>query len=99
MNKVLIKGYSQAGEEFLAHQLWRKGIFKVLTTPEDVALHNEMVSEIQSMIGDGQSESLYKFTAKALIIRPKNFLYGIAMHIKNLSLRNSQNENEKKRRN
>ena len=86
-NKTIIKGYSQAGDEFLAEKL--KKVFQVLNTPADVALHNDMVEDIQMMVAD--ANSLRTNVARILVSKPKNFLLNVAELIRNLSLRNIEN--------
>ena len=51
MNKkqMLIRAYQQAGHGFLAYRLEK--CFRLLKTPEDIALHNDMVEEIFEMLG------------------------------------------------
>jgi hypothetical protein len=85
MSKIIIRGYSQAGDEFLAEKL--KKIFSELTTPEDVALHNDMLKDIQAMVG-GDGAELRKAVARMLLTRPRKFLQNVANTILTLSLRN-----------
>ena len=72
--------------EFVAEKL--KKVFQVLKTPADVALHNDMVEDIQMMV---DPNSLTTGVARILVSKPKNFLLSIAELIRNLSLRNLQN--------
>jgi hypothetical protein len=46
---MLIRAYQQAGHGFLAYRLEK--CFRLLKTPEDIALHNDMVEEIFEMLG------------------------------------------------
>lgn len=89
-NRAIIKGYSQAGDDFLAEKL--KKVFMILRTPEDMALHNDMVRDIQLMVED--ADSLRKSVARILIGNPRNFLSSVARLIRNLSLRNIENGKE-----
>ncbi|MFA6281590.1 MAG: hypothetical protein WCY05_03705 [Candidatus Omnitrophota bacterium] len=47
--QMLIRAYQQAGHGFLAYRLEK--CFRLLKTPEDIALHNDMVEEIFEMLG------------------------------------------------
>ncbi len=47
--KLLAEGYRRAGSDFLANRL--EGMFRILKTPEDVALHNVVMGEILQMVG------------------------------------------------
>lgn len=91
--QTIIRGYSQAGEEFLAGKL--RKIFSELSTPEDVALHNDMLRDIQTVVG-GDGGDLRKAVARILIARPKNFLRSVARTIIELSLRNITHGKEEK---
>ncbi len=85
-NKIIIQGYTQAGDDFLAHKL--RKVFMLLTTPDEVAEHNDMIRDIQIMVGDIGVEDLRRGMAKTLINGSREFLRDVARHIKNLSLRN-----------
>lgn len=62
--QITIRGYSQAGDDFLALKL--RKIFMNLVTPEDVALHNDMLMDIQTMIGEGNADEFRKSVARTL---------------------------------
>jgi hypothetical protein len=47
--KALLLGYQQAGPEFLADRL--QGMFNIIETKEDVALHNVVLQEVLKMLG------------------------------------------------
>jgi hypothetical protein len=87
MKKIIIKGYSQAGDDFLALKL--KKVFAVLTTPEEVALHNDMVRDIQAMVVD--YDDFGKSVARIILSIPKNFLLRVANLIRTSSVRNIEN--------
>lgn len=91
-DQIIIHGYARAGDDFLAHKL--RKVFTLLKTPEDMALHNDMIRDIQSMIGDVGANDLRRSTAGMLINRSENFLLRVANRIKNLSVRNMQNDQE-----
>ena len=48
--KAISGAYRRAGNDFLAQRL--EGMFRVLKTPEDIALHNVIQKEIMLMVGD-----------------------------------------------
>jgi hypothetical protein len=43
-----LDAYQRAGDQFLAGRL--ESVFKILETPEDVALHNDMIREINMLL-------------------------------------------------
>ena len=46
--RFYLEAYQRAGDRFLAARL--ECVFKVLETPEDIALHNDMVKEISALL-------------------------------------------------
>ena len=84
--QIIIRGWHNAGEAFLAEKLTK--IFCELTTPEDVALHNDMVRDLHLMVGFDNRESFWMDIAKIVLNKPRNFLRSVANHITNLSMRN-----------
>jgi len=50
----LVNGYKAAGQDFLAVRLDR--VFKILMTPEDVARHNDVMSDILAMVEEEESD-------------------------------------------
>ena len=46
--RFYLEAYQRAGDRFLAARL--ECVFKVLETPEDIALHNDMVREINALM-------------------------------------------------
>ena len=54
----LIAGYRRAGNDFLADRL--EGMFRLLKTPEDVGLHNAIVTEVLLMVGS-DTENVNRF--------------------------------------
>ena len=84
MNKEeIIRGWTSTTDEFMAYQL--KKVFSVLNTPEDVALHNDMVEQIQTMIDD--TDGFLKAVARLIKKGPKDFLINLSKLIKNYSLK------------
>jgi len=89
MNKrVIIRGWHNSGEDFLAENL--KKVFSILNSQGEVELHNDMVRNIQVMMGDDGS-NFRKGVAGILVKKPKNFLLSVANLILNLSLRSVNN--------
>ena len=84
----LIKAYTQAGEEFVADRL--KKVFCEIENQNDIALHNDMVREIQVMIGP--PGDFLRSVSRLLISRPKNFMLGVGSLVIVHSLRNYGNE-------
>lgn len=83
--KILVRGWCETSDEFLAENL--KKIFCELTTPEDIALHNDMVRQIHDMVEIGTVEDFLIRVARYLKQRPKNYLKGIANLIKEYSMK------------
>ena len=83
--KTLIRGWCDTSDEFLAENL--KKIFSELTTPEDIALHNDMVRQIHDMVEVGTVEGFLIDVARYLKQRPKKYLRGIAGRIKQYSMK------------
>ena len=50
---LLIADYQNLGGRYLAYRLQK--VFRRLSTPEDIALHNDVVDEISVMIGDDKT--------------------------------------------
>ena len=46
--RAWLEAYQRAGDKFLAGRL--ESVFKVLETPEDIALHNDMIREINMLL-------------------------------------------------
>ncbi len=53
-DKLISDGYSRAGVDFLAADL--EPMFRILRTPEDVALHNVITKKVFDMIGQDKIE-------------------------------------------
>ena len=65
--KTLIEGYSRAGNDFLADRL--EGLFRLLKSPEDIALHNAIVQEVLRMVGldKGKANRFYRLMAGRIL--------------------------------
>ncbi len=64
--KELLASYERAGNDFLASRL--EGAFRLLKTPEDVALHNVIVKEVLVMVtGKEQVNRFYRLMARGLL--------------------------------
>ena len=63
----LADAYQRAGTGFLAHRI--EGMFRVLKTPEDVALHNSIQREVMKIGTDDPSglERFYKLIATKML--------------------------------
>ena len=83
--KMLIRAYQQSGTGFLAYRLEK--CFRLLKTPEDVALHNDMIEEIFAMLGtenkwfeliNKMSDSMYESPKRKMLKRFSNWIMTIA---------------------
>lgn len=63
-DKPLADAYRRAGNDFLARRI--EGMFRVLKTPEDVALHNSIQKEIMEMVA-GEPLKFYRLIAYELL--------------------------------
>ena len=65
--KTLREGYSRAGNDFLADRL--EGLFRLLKSPEDIALHNAIVEEVLRMVGHdkGKANRFYRLMARGIL--------------------------------
>jgi len=65
----LSTGYRRAGTDFLAADL--ECMFRVIKTPEDVALHNVIQAKIFEMIGQDKAEvnMFYRRLAHKLLLK------------------------------
>ena len=64
---LLADAYQRAGTGFLAHRI--EGMFRVLKTPEDIALHNAIQREVMAIITDDPKmlETFYKRIAGKML--------------------------------
>lgn len=85
-SQILIKGWHDSGEEFLALKL--KKIFMVLENPNDVALHNDMIMDLTTMLGNINAKHFRWEVARIVLSKPRNFLRSVASLILNISIRN-----------
>ncbi len=67
--KLLSKGYRRAGSDFLANRL--EGMFRILETPEDVALHNVVMEEVLEMVGSEKinANRFFKVLAHNILVK------------------------------
>ncbi len=63
--KALAAAYSRAGEDLLATDLM--DMFKVLTTPEEVAAHNIIFRKVFSIVKEETCQSLYLMLARKIL--------------------------------
>lgn len=68
----IAEGYQRAGENFLAYRL--ELVFKILKTPEDVALHNDVVKEIFFMTNSNFGKQTATSLVKIKFKNTKDFL-------------------------
>ena len=83
-NAGLYRSYEKAGPDFLAYKLEK--IFTKIETPEDIALHNDMLSDVLELT-KGDHVTLLKGIANALLRKtPKQdrFLFKVAKQIINI---------------
>ena len=66
--KTLKNSYYRAGEDFLAFRLEK--MFRVIRTEADIALHNDMLSEVLLMIDDKPDE-FFRGLAHKILNREK----------------------------
>lgn len=64
----LIRGYQSAGRDFLAYRLQR--LFFHIQTPDDIALHNDVLEEVMVLI-EHDPKSFFQWFADELLCRPK----------------------------
>ena len=83
--RVLIRAWCDTDEEFLAENL--KKIFCVLETQEEIALHNDMVRQVQDMVEPYPVRDFLKTIARYLKNRPRNYLRGMASIIKQFAMK------------
>jgi len=63
-DRPLADAYRRAGNDFLAQRL--EGLFRVLKTPEDVALHNSIQEEVMKLVA-GEPLKFYRLIAYELL--------------------------------
>ncbi len=65
-----------------------KKVFCIIESPEQIALHNDMVYQIKALIGDNENTKEFrKRVAVNLKNRPKNYLKSIASLIKQYAMK------------
>ncbi len=67
--KALASAYSRAGTDFLANRL--EGMFRVIKTQEDIALHNIVQKEVFLMVGESRPEigKFYRLLAGRILAK------------------------------
>ena len=85
MGRGLYRGYNQAGEDFLAVKLAK--LFTRIETDEDIALHNDMLTDVLEII-QGEEETFFKGIAHMTLYEPmdrrKRWIFRIACSILNI---------------
>lgn len=80
--KGLYIAYQKAGEDFLAYRMEK--LFVRIETAEDIALHNDILSEVLQMI-QGEETQFFKGMAEAILYpkvnKRKRFLLRLAGQI------------------
>jgi hypothetical protein len=80
--KGLYKSYQKAGEDFLTYRMEK--LFVRIETPEDIALHNDILSEVLQMI-EGEETQFFRGIATAVLYprvnKRKRFLFRVAGQI------------------
>lgn len=78
----LYQSYRKVGEDFLAYRLEK--LFIKIETPADIALHNDVLSEVLQMI-EGEETQFFKSIANAILYpkvnKRKRFLFRVAEQI------------------
>lgn len=78
----LYRSYQKAGEDFLAYRMEK--LFVRIETPEDIALHNDILFEVLQMIQGGEKQ-FFKGMAEAVLYpkvnKRKRFLLRLAGQI------------------
>jgi len=77
--KGIYRGYQQAGANFLGYRLAK--LFTRIETPEDIALHNDVLFEVLQII-EGEEKSFFRSLAETILYQPvdrrKRFLFRVA---------------------
>ncbi len=63
--KAKASAYRRAGIDFLGSRL--EGMFRALTTPEDIALHNVIQQEVMLIVGKDEVIKFYQTLANILL--------------------------------
>ncbi len=83
--------YKQAGASFLAYRLTK--LFNRIETPEDQALHNDVLAEVMQII-EGSEQQFFKAWAEDILYtkvnRRKRWLYRTASRILNIGQQKGQ---------
>jgi len=85
MSRGIYRAYQKAGADFLGYRLAK--LFVKIETPEDIALHNDVLSEVLQII-EGEERQFFKRLAEILLYKrvnkQKRFLFMIACLILNI---------------
>lgn len=88
--KGLSSAYERAGVDFLAYRL-QHCLFKKIENPVDIALHNDMLEEIELLV-DGENLLFFKNFANILLNRPKCWYRSISELIIHISKKGKKND-------
>lgn len=82
MSQGLYKSYQRAGPDFLAYRMEK--LFVKIETPKDIALHNDILSEVLRII-ERRETTFFKDMAEMVLYpkinRRKRFLFRLAERI------------------
>lgn len=67
--EILSNAYNNAGREFLAYRLTY--VFKQVETPEDIALHNNVMTELDVMAGSHTKDLFLDIADRILMYSKK----------------------------
>ena len=85
IRKGIYRGYQQAGANFLAYRLGK--IFTKIETPEDIALHNDVLAEVLQIIYT-EEKSFFRTIAEQILYTPfnrrKRFVWRVACTVLNI---------------
>ena len=85
--RILTRGWCDINEDFFAENL--KKVFCIIETPEEIALHNDMVRQIQILVEPHPVNDFLKSVARRLKNRPKDYLRVMASLIKQFAMKSS----------
>jgi len=83
--KGLARAYRSAGRDFLAYRLGK--LFTRIETPEDTALHNDILAEVL-LIVSGSEQSFLRNLAGIVLYQQdkrKRFLFRVANQVLNIA--------------
>jgi len=88
-NEGLFVSYSKAGPDFLAYKMEK--MFTRIETPEQMALHNDILADVLAMLDEGEKEGFFRKLAEKIlypkqvrdIYKKKRLLFRLAEQIIN----------------